>query len=62
MLRGRARYPFIATPRRRAGLAAALRLLIPGERFDILSWRDPVPGLYEIGRIAAKLRRKVSTA
>ena len=62
VLRGRARYPFIATPRRRAGLAAALRLLVPGERFDILSWRDPVPGLYELGRIVAKLRRKVSTA
>ena len=58
-LRGRRRYPFLEMPRRRDGLAAALRLLRPADGFDILSRHDPRPGLAEVAKIARKLRRKV---
>jgi hypothetical protein len=46
-------------PGRRQALAAALRLFYPGDGFDVLAWDDPRPGLVEIARIAAKLRRKL---
>ena len=46
-------------PGRRQALAAALRLFYPGDGFDVLVWDDPRPGLVEIARIAAKLRRKL---
>ena len=46
-------------PGRRQALAVALRLFYPGDGFDVLAWDDPRPGLVEIARIAAKLRRKL---
>jgi hypothetical protein len=58
-LRRARRYPFIPTPRRRDALAAALRLLYPGDGFDVLAREDPRPGLVEIANVAGRLRRKV---
>ena len=62
VLRGRPRYPFLPVPNRLRGVQALLRLLDPTCHFDILSLRDPRPGLAEIPRIARKLRGKVSKA
>jgi predicted ATP-grasp superfamily ATP-dependent carboligase/thymidylate kinase len=53
-------YPGILTPRRRQAVAAALRLVYPGDGFDILAREDPRPGLVELVRIAGKLRRKLA--
>lgn len=50
VLAGRRRYPTIPTPPRRAGLAAAARLVAP-DGWDVLSIRDPLPGLVEIERL-----------
>jgi predicted ATP-grasp superfamily ATP-dependent carboligase/thymidylate kinase len=58
-LRRARRYPFIPAPRRRDALAAALRLLYPGDGFDVLALEDPRPGLVEIANVAGRLRRKV---
>lgn len=58
-LRGRRRYPFLASPSRRRGLAAAARLAWPGDGFDILSVDDPRPGLVEVRQIALKVGRKL---
>jgi predicted ATP-grasp superfamily ATP-dependent carboligase/thymidylate kinase len=59
-LRGARPYPGIPTPRRRQAVAAALRLVYPGDGFDILAREDPRPGLVELVRIAGKLRRKLA--
>jgi predicted ATP-grasp superfamily ATP-dependent carboligase/thymidylate kinase len=58
-LRRARRYPFIPTPRRRDALVAAVRLLYPGDGFDVLAREDPRPGLVEIANVAGRLRRKV---
>ena len=60
VLRRRRRYPFIEAPRRREALRAAAGWLSPRDGFDVLSARDPRPGLAELGRIAMKLPRKVA--
>jgi predicted ATP-grasp superfamily ATP-dependent carboligase len=59
VLRGKKRYPFLAMPSRRQGLAALLGLLNPVYKFDILSLEDPRPGLAEIARIAGKFGSKL---
>ena len=45
VLRRRRRYPFLEAPPRRAALAAALRLPLPGDGFDVFSRDDPSPAL-----------------
>jgi predicted ATP-grasp superfamily ATP-dependent carboligase len=61
-LRGTQRFQSLPLPGRRQALAAALRLLYPGDGFDVLARDDPRPGMAEIARIAAKLRRKLGDA
>jgi predicted ATP-grasp superfamily ATP-dependent carboligase/thymidylate kinase len=53
-------YPGVPTPRRRQAVAAALRLVYPGDGFDMLAREDPRPGLVEFVGIAGKLRGKLS--
>jgi predicted ATP-grasp superfamily ATP-dependent carboligase len=59
VLRAKRRYPFLPVPSRREALGVALRLVHPGDGFDILSREDPRPGLAELAGIAVKLRRKM---
>jgi hypothetical protein len=54
VLLGKRRYSFLPMPPRRQALAALIGLLNPRIRFDILSLRDPLPGLAELLRIARK--------
>jgi predicted ATP-grasp superfamily ATP-dependent carboligase len=58
----RSPYPFLPTPRRRDAAIAALRLFDPRDGFDVLSVRDPIPGLAELANIAAKVPREVAGA
>jgi predicted ATP-grasp superfamily ATP-dependent carboligase len=58
VLLGKQRYPFVAMPARREAVMAFLNLFNPAYLFDILSLRDPRPGLAEIAKIARKLYRK----
>jgi len=62
VLRGKKRYPFLAMPSRRQGLAALLGLLNPASKFDILSLDDPRPGLAEIVKIFGKFGSKLKEA
>lgn len=55
---GRQRYPSVPIPSRRAAAAALVGLLNPAYKFDILSLDDPLPGLVECVKIAAKVGRK----
>lgn len=59
VLRGARRYPFLRMPRRREALIAALRLPDPSLGYDTLVRDDPLPGLVELPRVVAKLRRKL---
>jgi predicted ATP-grasp superfamily ATP-dependent carboligase len=45
VLRRRRRYPFLEAPPRRAALAAALRLPLPGDGFDLFTCDDPSPAV-----------------
>lgn len=58
LLMGKQHPPFVDVPPRREAFKAFLGLFNPRDRFDILSWRDPRPGLAEIAKIARKLYRK----
>jgi predicted ATP-grasp superfamily ATP-dependent carboligase len=60
VLLGRRRYPYLPIPKRRRALAAALGLLRPGEKLDIASLDDPMPGLAELPKIARKFLGKLS--
>ncbi len=60
VLAGRRRFPFLRYPRRREAVSAALGMLRPRGRFDILSRDDPKPGLAELSKIARKLASKVA--
>jgi predicted ATP-grasp superfamily ATP-dependent carboligase len=62
VLRRRRRYPFLAAPSRRDGLAAALRLPLPRDGFDVLCRDDPAPGVTDAVRAAGHLLRKVGHA
>jgi predicted ATP-grasp superfamily ATP-dependent carboligase len=55
VLLGRRRYSFLPMPSRAAALKAIAGLTNPFTRSDILSLRDPLPGLAELLRIAHKL-------
>jgi hypothetical protein len=59
-LRRARRYPGVPAPRRREAVAAALRLVYPGDGFDILAREDPRPGLVELVKIGGKLRGKLA--
>jgi predicted ATP-grasp superfamily ATP-dependent carboligase len=58
-LRGSRGRRLVAIPGRREALRAAVRLVYPGDGFDVLARDDPRPGLAEIAKIARKLRRKL---
>ncbi len=60
VLLGRRRYPFLAAPNRRAGLAALVGLLDPSCKFDVLCLDDPRPGLAEIPKIVRKFATKLA--
>ena len=59
-LLGKRRYEFLPMPRRRDGLAAAVRLAYPRDGYDVLSLDDPRPGLAELWSITRKLSRKLT--
>ena len=59
VLKGKKRYPFLPMPGRGEALKALLELLNPGYRFDILSLDDPIPGLFEIGKVIRKVVTKI---
>ena len=59
VLRRARRYPYLPAPPRRLAFAAAARLAYPRDGYDVLSARDPGPGLAELGRLARKLPKKV---
>jgi predicted ATP-grasp superfamily ATP-dependent carboligase len=58
-LRGSQDRRLVAVPSRREAVRAAFRLAYPRDGYDVLSRDDPRPGLAEIARIPAKLRRKI---
>ncbi|MEN9937998.1 MAG: hypothetical protein RLZZ387_4577 [Chloroflexota bacterium] len=62
VLRGRRRHAFLEMPRRSQALAAVLGLLSPTSRFDILSLRDPRPGLAELSKLVTKIGVKLRDA
>lgn len=62
VLRRRRRYPFLAVPRRRDGLLAALRLPLPRDGYDVLCRDDPGPGVAEALQVAGHLLRKLRHA
>ena len=62
VLRRRRLYPFLAVPRRRDGIVAALRLPLPRDGFDLLSRDDPAPGVIDALRAAGHLLHKVRDA
>jgi len=51
VLTRRSRTPFLPMPRRRESFAALVQLFHPAYKHDILSLRDPLPGLVELARI-----------
>jgi predicted ATP-grasp superfamily ATP-dependent carboligase len=54
------RYPYLEAPPRRAAVGAALGLLSPGARYDLLEADDPRPQLAELRGLASKLRGKLT--
>jgi predicted ATP-grasp superfamily ATP-dependent carboligase len=59
VLRGRRAYGFLPSPRRREGLVAALRLFDPRDGFDVLSLRDPLPGIAGLLNVIRKGMRRI---
>lgn len=62
VLRNVRRHPYLEAPRRRSAVAAAVRLPLPADGYDVLSWDDPRPGLAELRSIVTNLGRKVRDA
>jgi predicted ATP-grasp superfamily ATP-dependent carboligase len=62
VLRRHRRYPYLPAPRRRAAVAAALRLPLPRDGFDVLCAHDPVPGVTDAVRAARRMLRKAAHA
>jgi predicted ATP-grasp superfamily ATP-dependent carboligase len=62
VLRGTRRYPFLPLPRRREALRAIAQLFDPRVHSDLWTLGDPLPGLFAIPKIAAKLRGKLADA
>ncbi len=60
----RQRFPhrFQPLPRRRHALSAALELMRPGNRFDVQSWRDPLPGVVDALQQVAHLGHRLLPA
>ena len=59
VLRPRRRYPFLEAPPRRAAVAAALRLPLPHDGFDVFSRDDPSPGVADAVQAVCRTMRKV---
>ena len=59
VLLSKRRYPFLAFPSRYQGLSAVAELFNPTYRFDVLSWRDPGPGLALLFNVIAALGNSV---
>jgi predicted ATP-grasp superfamily ATP-dependent carboligase/thymidylate kinase len=59
-LRRPRRHSGVPALRRREAVAAAVRLLYPGDGFDVLTRDDPRPGLVELAKVPGKLRRKMA--
>jgi predicted ATP-grasp superfamily ATP-dependent carboligase len=62
VLRKQRRYPFLASPPRRAGLRAAFRLANPRDGFDVLCRDDPSPGFAEAMQVTGRLLGKATHA
>lgn len=62
VLRKRRRYPFIPQPGRRDALRALLGMFGRRQKFDVQSWSDPLPGLFQIGHTLTHLSRKARAA
>ena len=58
VLRGAPKHPVMKLPKRSAAIGAMIDLLRPSYRFDILSLRDPMPGI----RIMTNLVRSACQA
>ncbi|EGV27682.1 hydrolase, exosortase system type 1 associated [Thiorhodococcus drewsii AZ1] len=58
VLRRDAPEPFVRYPSRRQVLADTALLFSPRHHFDVQSWRDPLPGLVEIGRLIQTQARR----
>lgn len=58
VLRPRRRYPFLEAPPRRAALAAALRLPLPQDGFDVFSRDDPAPAVADAVQAVCRTMRK----
>jgi predicted ATP-grasp superfamily ATP-dependent carboligase len=58
VLRGEQPYPFLVGPRREQGVRAVVDLLNPTYKFDILSLKDPRPGLGQIAGLSSKVASK----
>lgn len=50
--------PFGQVPRRREAAAVAVRLLWPGDGYDMLDWRDVRPGIVELAKLTMKPPRQ----
>ena len=59
ILRPARRYPYLEAPSRRAAVGAALGLLSPAAKYDLLEADDPKPQLAELRGIATKVRGKL---
>jgi predicted ATP-grasp superfamily ATP-dependent carboligase len=62
VLRRRRRYPFLTAPRRRQAVAAALRLPLRRDGYDVLAADDPAPGVADAARACGRVLRKVGHA
>jgi predicted ATP-grasp superfamily ATP-dependent carboligase len=62
VMRRRRRYPFLAAPGRGQAVAAAVRLPLPGDGYDVLAVDDPAPGLADTVRAFGRVLRKVGHA
>ena len=58
-LRGRSRHPFLPRPSRAQALGAAVRLLSPGDGYDVLQRDDLRPGVAELGQVAGLVSRRL---
>lgn len=62
VLRGRRRHRELPGPARRDAWPLVRGLLDLRQGSDVIDWKDPLPGLYQVPRIARKLVRKARTA
>ncbi|MGH7457165.1 MAG: hypothetical protein ACRENG_37795, partial [bacterium] len=55
----RRHYSFLTMPSRKRALLALLGLFNPQRKFDLLTLKDPLPGVAELPRILKKFRSKM---